>query len=66
MFLLVNINVFTIYMFGGGGLVPKSRLTLLQCSGLKPTRLLCPWDSPAKNTGVGSHSLLQRLFPTQR
>ena len=34
MFLLVNINVFTIYMFGGGGLVPKSRLTLLQCSGL--------------------------------
>ena len=21
-------------------------------------RLLCPWDSPGKNTGVGSHSLL--------
>ena len=28
-------------------------------------RLLCPWDSPAKNTGVGSHALLQRIFPTQ-
>ena len=23
------------------------------------TRLLCPWDSPGKNTGVGSHFLLQ-------
>ena len=21
--------------------------------------LLCPWDSPGKNTGVGSHALLQ-------
>ena len=24
-----------------------------------PTRLLCPWDSPVKNTGVGCHFLLQ-------
>ena len=23
-----------------------------------PTRLLCPWDSPGKNTGVGCHFLL--------
>ena len=27
--------------------------------GLQPTRLLCPWDSPGKNTGVGCHFLLQ-------
>ena len=33
--------------------------------GLQPTRLLCPWNSPGKNTGVGSHSLLQGMFPTQ-
>ena len=33
--------------------------------GLYPTKLLCPWDSPGKNTGAGSHSLLQRIFPTQ-
>ena len=26
---------------------------------------LCPWNSPGKNTGVDSHSLLQGLFPTQ-
>ena len=25
----------------------------------QPTRLLCPWDSPGKNTGVGCHLLLQ-------
>ena len=25
----------------------------LQPRGLQPTRLLCPWDSPGKNTGVG-------------
>ena len=28
-------------------------------NGLQPTRLLCPWDSPVKNTGVGCHFLLQ-------
>ena len=27
----------------------------------QPTRLLCPWDSPGKNTGVGCHFLLQRM-----
>ena len=25
----------------------------------QPNRLLCPWDSPGKNTGVGCHFLLQ-------
>ena len=34
--------------------------------GLGPARLLCTWNSPGKNTGVGSHSLLQGIFPTQR
>ena len=37
----------------------------LQSHGLQPARLLCPWDSPGKNTGMGSHSLLQGIFPTQ-
>ena len=31
----------------------------------QPHRLLCPWDSPGKNTGVGCLSFLQRIFPTQ-
>ena len=29
------------------------------------TRLLCPWNSPGKNTGVVCHSLLQGFFPAQ-
>ena len=37
----------------------------LQPHGLQPARLLCPWSSPGKNTGVGCHSLLQRIFLTQ-
>ena len=31
----------------------------VQPHGLQATRLLCPWDSPGKNTGVGCHFLLQ-------
>ena len=34
--------------------------------GLQPTRLLCPGDSPGKNTSVGSFTLFQGIFPTQR
>ena len=29
------------------------------------TRLLYPWYSPGKNTGVGCHALLQGIFPMQ-
>ena len=29
-------------------------------------QVLCPWDSPGRNTGVGCHSLLQGIFPTQK
>ena len=35
-----------------------------QLHGLEPAKLLCPWDSPGKNTGVGGHALLQGIFPT--
>ena len=28
-------------------------------------RIFCPWDSPGKNTGVGSHFFLQRIYPNQ-
>ena len=31
----------------------------------QPARLLCPWDSPGKTTGVGCHALLQGIFLTQ-
>ena len=32
---------------------------------LDPTRLLCPWHSPDKNTGVDCHYLLQEIFLNQ-
>ena len=31
----------------------------------RPHVLYSPWNSPSKNTGVGSLSLLQGIFPTQ-
>ena len=34
--------------------------------GLWPARLLCPWNFSGKNTGAGSHFLLQEAFLTQR
>ena len=33
---------------------------------LRPHGLFSPWNSPGQNTGVGGHSLLQGIFPTQR
>ena len=44
------------------GLVAKSCLTLPP-HGLESARLLCPWDSPGKNSGVGCHFLLQGDLP---
>ena len=34
--------------------------------GLWPSRLLCSWNSPGKNTRVGCFALLQGIFLTQR
>ena len=31
----------------------------------EPASLLCPGNSPGKNTGVGCHALLQGIFPTE-
>ena len=46
-------------------LAAKPSLTLLWSHGPHPTMLLCPWDFPGKNIGVGCHLLLQRIFLTQ-
>ena len=45
-------------------LVAKSCPTLLWPHGLQVARLLCPWNFPDKNTGVGSYFLFQGFFPT--
>ena len=42
-----------------------SPVQLFAPHGLWPARLLCAWDSPGKNTGVGCHALLQGIVLTQ-
>ena len=56
---------------------PKNELPAVSCClviqlhltlwpyGLYPSRLLCPWDTPGKNTGVGCYFLLWGIFLTQ-
>ena len=39
--------------------------SLLWPHRLQPFRLLCPWNLPNKNTGVGCYFLLQGICPTQ-
>ena len=38
---------------------------LFASSGPEPARLLCSWNFPGKNTGVGCHFLLQKINKTQ-
>ena len=37
-------------------------VTLSRSYGVYAARLLCPWDFPGKNTGVGRYFLLQGIF----
>ena len=48
---------------GGSGRGILSRVQLITTP--QPARLLCPWDFPGKNTGVGCQFLLQGIFLTQ-
>ena len=36
----------------------------LRPHGLQPAMLLCLWDYPSKNTGMGCHALLQVSWPS--
>ena len=48
-----------------GCLVLLGHVWFLLLHGLRPPRLLCPWDFPGKSTEVGCHFLLQGIFLTQ-
>ena len=43
----------------------KSEIGSVTSNSLRPHWLYSPWDSPGQNTGVGSLSILQGIFPTQ-
>ena len=47
-----------------GGPLVKSESRSVVSDSLRPHGLYSPWDSPGQNTGVGSLSLLQGIFPT--
>ena len=62
-FALFNVNTSEIYL-----------VCVLSCSSYIPlfvtlwtvaAMLLCKWDSPGRNTGLGSHAFRQGIFPTQ-
>ena len=43
----------------------QSCLTLCDPMGCSPPGIICPWDSPGKNTEVCCHAPLQGIFPAQ-
>ena len=45
--------------------VSESESRSVVSDSLRPRGLCSPWNSPGQNTGVGSLSLLQGIFPTQ-
>ena len=45
--------------------VKESESCSVVSNSLQPHVLYSPWNSPGQNTGVGSHSLLQGIVPTQ-
>ena len=54
--------------WGGGShpvLMSESESCSVMSNSLQPHGLYSPGNSPGQNTGVGSRSLLQRIFPTQ-
>ena len=43
----------------------ESGSRLVVSDSLQPHGLYSPWDSPGQDAGMGSHSVLQGMFPTQ-
>ena len=66
--LMVNILIILLdkgnYMYMAGLKEGNTEVTYISRNFIKD-RLLCPWNASGKNTGVGCHSLLQGIFPTQ-
>ena len=63
--------LFKFWSYWGGNSVCVCLVASVMSNSVRPyelylTRLLCPWDSPGKNSGVGCHALLQGIILTQR
>ena len=46
-------------------IISESESHSVMFNSLQPHGLYSPWNPPGQNTGVGRHSLLQGIFPTQ-
>ena len=65
---IVKVMAFPVVMYGcecGCGLVAQSCLTLCDPVDYSLPGSSVHRDSPGKNTGVGFHTLLRGIFPTQ-
>ena len=62
-----SIRRFSVFYPQGCGLFlySESESCSVVSDSLQPPGLYSPWNSPGQNTGVGSLSLLQGIFPTQ-
>ena len=58
---LVHLYLLHLDLFGSCSVMSDS----LRPHGLQPARLLRPWDSPGKYTGVGYHFLLHTFSSVQ-
>ena len=56
----------TPFMSQQGGDTVKSESRSVVSDSLRPQGLYSPWNSPGQNTVVGSRSLLQGIFLSQR
>ena len=59
---LYNLRAMTAFMFLNES---ESESCSVVSYSLRPRGLYSPWNSPGRNTGVGSCSLLQGIFPTE-
>ena len=58
-FLHHMVVLFLLFQFS----IVKVKVTQVVSDSLQPHRLYSPWNSPGQNTGMGSLSLLQGIFP---
>ena len=61
-FLYLDAVILDVYIYAAAAAKSLQSCPTLRPHKWQPTRLLCLWDSPGKNTGVGCHFLLQLIY----
>ena len=58
-------DLYIVDTFLSSGVILESESCSVMSDSLQPHGLYSPWNSSGQNTGLGSLSLLQGIFPTQ-